>query len=124
MWPLPEGAEGIRNMLASLGLRWWQYTIVKDLHEHSIAAEVTGSIKTFLIPGFSYVHQMLLFASDYAENCFPSNLRLLWQLLRLKGMSLKTLEYIHLRFYYLPPPNDHLCSIFLNLYLAASVLDF
>jgi hypothetical protein len=24
--PLPQGAEGIRNMLASLGLRWWQYT--------------------------------------------------------------------------------------------------
>jgi len=54
--PLPEGAEGTRNMLASLGLRWGQYTIVRGLHEKRITDEVTGCIKTLLIPGFIYVH--------------------------------------------------------------------
>jgi hypothetical protein len=38
------------NMLASLGLRRWQHMIVKGLHEHCTATEVTGCIKTILIP--------------------------------------------------------------------------
>jgi hypothetical protein len=43
--PLPEGAEGVRNMLVSLGLRCWQYTIVRGLHEQRITAEVNWLYK-------------------------------------------------------------------------------
>jgi hypothetical protein len=39
-----------RHMLASLGLRSWQHIIVKGLHEHCMAAEVTGFRKTILVP--------------------------------------------------------------------------
>jgi hypothetical protein len=65
-------------MFASFGLRWWQYTNVRGSHEQGTAAEVTGCIEAIPISGFSYVHQMLLFASNCAEGDFPSQLLLLW----------------------------------------------
>jgi len=39
-----------RNMLASPCLRWWQHMIVRGVHEHCRAAEVTGPTKAVLTP--------------------------------------------------------------------------
>ena len=39
-----------RNMLASLGLRWWQHMIIRGVHEHCTAAEVTGPRNAVLTP--------------------------------------------------------------------------
>ena len=37
-------------MLASLGLRWWQYMIISGLHMYYKTVEITGSRKTILLP--------------------------------------------------------------------------
>ena len=47
--PLPEVMGSTWNLLASLGLWWWQHMIVKDLNEHCKPAEVTGCRKTIFI---------------------------------------------------------------------------
>lgn len=57
MLPQSEAKGRIQNMLAALGLCWWQHIIVKGLHEHciqveicdSIAAEVPGTTKTLVL---------------------------------------------------------------------------
>jgi len=65
------------NTLASLGLRWWQHMIVRGLHKHCTAVEVLALEKLSLYPGFSYVHQVLLFHSNGAEEDFRSKSLLL-----------------------------------------------
>ena len=50
MLPLPEAMGSTRNMLASLGLRWWQHTILSGVHEQRTAVEVTGPTKAVLTP--------------------------------------------------------------------------
>jgi hypothetical protein len=48
--PASVGSHGgTGNILASLGLRWWQPMIVIGLHEHCRAAEVTISKKAILV---------------------------------------------------------------------------
>jgi len=101
---------------ASTGRRWgytkyvsfpWPPMVAihyrKGLARARLAAEVTCCIKTILIPGFSYVHYMLLFASNCAKDDFPSKLRLLRQLLRLRGRRLNMLEYTTIVFFPSPP---------------------
>jgi hypothetical protein len=72
------GSEGkFMNTLASLGLRWWQHMIVMGLHKHCTTAEVLAMEKLSLYPGFNYVHLILLFHSNMAEDDFRSKSLLL-----------------------------------------------
>jgi len=70
--PLPQAMGSTRNMLASLGLRWWQHMIVIGVHELCRAAEVTGPTKAALHPAFDYVHRMLPFRSHCTEDDLSS----------------------------------------------------
>ena len=83
------------NILASLGLWWWQHIIVRDLYEHCIAAEYIWCRKTILIPKISYVHQILTSLSNCVGHNFLSKSRFLWKSTRLRLRGLTVLQYIH-----------------------------
>ena len=63
--PLPEAIGFTWNLLAFLGLSWWQHMIVRGLHKRFTAVEVTGCIRSVFIP------RVCLCRSDSA---FPFNL--------------------------------------------------
>ena len=69
--PLHEIMGSAWNVLASLGLRWWQHIIVRGLYEHCVAAEYICCRKTILILRISYVHQIVPFLSNCARTQFP-----------------------------------------------------
>lgn len=48
--PLPAAMGSTWNMLASLGLRWWQGRIVRGLHEPCLTVAVIFSRKTIFVP--------------------------------------------------------------------------
>ena len=75
--------------------------IVRSLHGHCVAADVTGSRKLFLHPGYSYVHQILSFPSNCAEDDLRSKSCLMWQLVRLKGRRLDASELTHHHLFFL-----------------------
>jgi len=93
--PLHETMGSAWNILASLGLWWWQHMIVRGLYEHCIAAEYIFCRKTSLIPRISYVHHILPFLSNCVEHNFLSKSHFLWQSTRLKIKGLTVLQYIH-----------------------------
>jgi hypothetical protein len=106
-------ALSIWNVLASLGLRWWQHLIMEDFHEHwiqmlncdCIAAEVAASRKA-TYPIINNYIRASPFPSNCAEDDFRPKCRFLLQSVRLNERHLNLLSIV----------NPTRCSNFSNLF--------
>jgi hypothetical protein len=85
-------------MFASLGFQWWQHIIIRGLHEHCTAGEVTGSRKIILI-------LRIQLCPSYPTIPFRLQKTISDQIvfamkIRLKRRTLDVLGYIHHRLFF------------------------
>lgn len=102
---LHEAMGSTWNLLVFLSLREWQHKIVRALHEHYMAAEGTGAIKSIRTPRI----QSPTITSKSAEDNFRPKSLLVWKSMRLKGRRLNVFQYIHHCLWHFPDPLHWQC---------------
>jgi hypothetical protein len=88
------------NVLASLGLRWWQ-------HKHCIAAEVIGYRKSIIIPRIQLCPSDATIHFKLCRRRFPIKLVFAMTINMAQGQRLNVLECIIACF-----SHDQLCVVF------------
>jgi hypothetical protein len=103
-----------QNMLPSIDLRWWHHVIVRVLHEHCIAEEVTDCIKAILITSIYFCLSDPSIPFKLNSRWSPIKTRFAVTIIMAQGQTFKSDAM------YLPPPVFSHGCLYVALYLSSS----
>jgi hypothetical protein len=115
VFPLPEAMGSTRNMLASLGLRWWQHIIVRGVHKHCIAAEVTSPTKAVFTPSIRLCPSDPAIPFKLYRRRFQSKIAFAMTISKAQGQALKRVRINALTSVF---SNGQICDIFPTLFIS------